>query len=200
MDSVFQIFGLRIFTITCIKKVIKFVPAPLLVGVELNPGPRESKHLPEPDRWRIIFLKEENGLNPTQIARKMKIGRDTVYDTLNRYEETGTVHDRPGRGRKRILSTKEEKKVVKKARKIGATQTARQFSANNNKISRQTVGRVMKKYYFFYLKRKKIQKLKKKDKERRMEYAREMINYNWKKVLFVDEKSFWLGYTWVLHH
>ena len=91
-------------------------------------------------------------LIPHKLQEKWKLGEILC----NRYGETGTVHDRPGRGRKRILSTKEEKKVVKKARKIGATQTARQFSANNNKkISRQTVGRVMKKYYFFYLKRKK---------------------------------------------
>ena len=28
-----------------------------------------------------------------------------------------------------------------------------------------------------------------------MNYAREMMNINWKSVLFTDEKSFWLGST-----
>ena len=149
------------------QKITKFVPAPILVGVELNPGPRPSIPLPEKERWRCVFLAEENGLNPTQIARKLKCTRQTVYDTLDREAETGTVHDRPRPGRKRKLSTKEEKKLVKKAQKLGARQAARQFSARNRKkISENTVRITMKKYHFFYLKRKKIQKLKKKEKRR----------------------------------
>jgi len=194
MESIFQTYKHGNFTFTCKRKIIKFVPAPLLVGIELNPGPRGSKHLSEPQRWRIVFLNEENGLNETQIARKMKITRDTVYDTLQRYAETGTVHDRPGRGRKRKLTEKEEKKIVKRAQKVGARQAAREYSSRKGKkLNEITVRRVMKKYHFFYLKRKKIQKLKQRDKDKRMEFAEEMIDYNWKLVLFTDEKSFWLG-------
>jgi hypothetical protein len=133
MESIFQTYKHGNFTFTCKRKIIKFVPAPLLVGIELNPGPRGSKHLSEPQRWRIVFLNEENGLNETQIARKMKITRDTVYDTLQRYAETGTVHDRPGRGRKRKLTEKEEKRIVKRAQSWCPPSGARIFIKKGEK-------------------------------------------------------------------
>ena len=101
-----------IFTFACRPKGIKFVPAPLLVGVELNPGPPAGDHLSEPERWRIVFLRDENGLNPTEIARKMKCSRHTVYNILKKFDQTGTVHDLPGKGRKSKLTQVEEKKLV----------------------------------------------------------------------------------------
>jgi transposase len=194
MESIFKKSNLWNFTFTCRQKIIKFVPAALLIGVELNPGPKAQKHLPESERWRIVFLRNENGLNPTKIAKKIGCSRNTVYEILNKYDQTGSVHDRPGRGRKRKVTEAEEKAIVRKARKIGATQTAREWRGNNRKkISDFTVRKIMKKHHYFYLKKKKIQKLKQRDKETRMEYAREMMNYNYKFVLFTDEKSFWLG-------
>ena len=63
---------------TCNEKVISFVPAPLLVGVELNPGPPKGTHLSEKDRWRCVFLSEENNLGPVEIARKLKTTKKTV--------------------------------------------------------------------------------------------------------------------------
>src|SRR5690606_22495277 len=43
-----------------------FVSAPLLVGIELNPGPEQ---LSEKERWWIVFLSQENDRSPSQIAR-----------------------------------------------------------------------------------------------------------------------------------
>ena len=114
-------------------------------------------HLSEKERWRIVFLSKENGLTPTQISRKVGCSRQAVYDVLDKEQETGTVKDRPRSGRKRKFTTKEEKKIVKKARKVGALQTAREFSVNNPKrVSDMTVRRMMKKHKFFYLNLKKI--------------------------------------------
>lgn len=192
MDMDIQSLILWIFTFAC-REITKFVPSPLLVGIELNPGPGRGEDLTESDRWRIVFLKSENGLNPSQIAKKIPCTRPTVYKILDKYEKTGTVHDRPRMGRKRKLTGSEEKEIVKRARKVGATQAARE--SKRKKVSRFTVARTMKKYHFFYLKKKKIQKLKKVDKDKRKKYAREMMDYNWKSVLFSDEKSFWLGST-----
>jgi transposase len=174
----------------------KSVPAPLLIGIELNPGPKAFEHLSVKERWFIVFLSEENGRNPTQIAKRMGCTRKTVSKILKKERETGDVEDRPRSGRKRKLSTKEEKKIVKKAQKVGARKAAREFSAQGEKkLNEITIRRAMKKHQFFYLKKKKIQKLKDIDKDKRMNYSREMINSDWKLVLFTDEKSFWLGST-----
>ena len=169
----------------------KFVPAPRLVCVEENPGPRPSTPLEEEKRWKIVFFKKEMKLNNSQIARKCKTTRSTVLDTLQRYEQTGTVHDRPHPGKKRKLSTAEVKEVVKKAKKKKcAPEIARQL---NNKVSPSTIQRTLKREGLFYGRIKKVERLFERHKKSRVKYAREMKGFEWKSVLFSDEKSFWLG-------
>ena len=107
------------------------VPAPFLVGIELNPGP---PNLTEKQRWRIVFIRREEGRTPTDIAKKVGCTRHSVYSVLKKEKTTGTVHDQPKSGRKRKL-TEEEKEVVKRAQKVGAVQTAREFSSKRSKNS-----------------------------------------------------------------
>src|SRR3569832_668265 len=61
-----------------------FVPAPPLVGVEPNLGPRESRKLSEEERWLVIFLSTEEHRSPTAITRRLGISRHTVYNVLNK--------------------------------------------------------------------------------------------------------------------
>lgn len=146
-----KIWASKNLSTTCNRKP-HFVPAPLLVGIELNPGPEQ---LSEKERWWIVFLSQENGRNPSQIAREVGCTRQTVYDVLARERETGHVRNRTGSGRKRKLTTEEEKRVIKRAQKVGATQAAREFSTRNpKKVSDCTVRKTLKKYKFFYLKKK----------------------------------------------
>ena len=108
-----------------VSKRKKFVPAPRLVCVEENPGPHFSTHLEEEERWKIIFIMKEQKkekFNVSEIARKVKTSRPTVYETSQRYEETGTVHDREHTDRKRKLSKSEVKKAVRSAKKKNAHQ------------------------------------------------------------------------------
>ena len=125
--------------------------------------------------------------------KRVHCDRSTVYRVLERESETGTVHDRPRSGRKRKLTREEEQVVVRKARKVGAIKAAREYSLERSKnINEHTVRRTMKRHKFLS-QEEKIPKLKAKDKERRMDYAREMMTADWRMVLFTDEKSFWLG-------
>jgi transposase len=166
------------------------------VGIEINPGPGER--LDEKARWRVIFYKEDMNLNPTDIAKKVGTTRSTVYNTVKTYEETGTVHDKPRRGRKRIYSESEEKKIVSKAKKKKkAPQIA---SEMGEKSSVRTIQRILKKKGLFYGKVKKIEKLTATNKKNRVAYAKEMRKQNWRNILFSDEKTFQLGageeYAW----
>ena len=89
-------------------------PTPPLVGVEPNPGPKTGtqpssledvgKHLSEKDRWRIVVLRDDIGLSPTEIAELIPTTRATVYYVLRKFDETGSAHDKPGRGRKHPTS------------------------------------------------------------------------------------------------
>ena len=50
----------------------------------------------------IIIYYHKQGLNPTQISKKLNLSRKCVYNTIKRENEYGTVHHRAGgsRGRK----------------------------------------------------------------------------------------------------
>ena len=115
----------------------------------------------------------------------MKCSRDTVRDVLNKFEETGTVDDRPRKGRKRKFSETEAKNIVKKAKKRkNAPEIARE---SKKKVSTRTVQRTLKTGGIQYLKIQKIEKLTEAHKEKRVRYSKKMKGYNWNGVLFSDE-------------
>jgi transposase len=169
--------------------------------VELNPGP---PRLPTKQRWQIVFLAETEK-NPrtkkpyfSKIARKVKCSVNTVKDILLKYEQTGDVEDLPRCGRKRKLSDREAKAMVKKAKKGKfAPEIAHE---SKKKIGVRTVQNTLKKAGIKYLKIKKVEKLSQAHMERRVKYSRDMKGYKWNKVLFSDEKTFYLGaspeYDW----
>ena len=64
----------------------------------------------------VFFIKEEH-LTYQAIAKKLKIDPRTVEAIWTKYQETNSVHDRPKSGRKRKLSVKEEKAIVRAAKR-----------------------------------------------------------------------------------
>ena len=161
------------------------------MGVELNPGPGNGQHLEDEKKWEIVFLGKKKNPNISAIARKVGCSRPTVYDVLAKYRKTGTVKDLAGRGRKRKLSEGEAKNMVKKAKKGKcAPQIARECK---KKVSTRTVRRELRKGGVRYLKIKKVEKLSEAHKKKRVEYSKRMEGYDWDKVLFSDEKTFFLG-------
>lgn len=171
-----------------------FVPGPRLVCVETNPGPRRSTRLTEEKRWRIVHLHTELGLEPTPIAKRVGVHRNTVYAVINKYHETGSIKDRPGRGRKRKLSTEDEKKIIKKAKQgKDATEIAREYKREGIQINQQTVRRIINAHNLKWLPRHKVQVISEVNEGKRLEYSRAMSTHNWHKVLFSDEKTFYLG-------
>jgi transposase len=170
---------------------------PPLVGVEPNPGPRESRRLSEEERWLVIFLSTEEHRSPTAIARRLQISRPTVYNVLDKYHETGTTKDRAGRGRKRKISAADEKKIIKKAKKgQDATEIARDYERETKiKVDRTTIGRIIKDHKLKWLTIEQVEELSEENKAKRLAYARAMMQHNWFRVLFSDEKTFYLGAT-----
>ena len=56
----------------------KFVPAPPLVGIHPNPGPRPRKHLSEEKRWEIVFMSKKQKLTPYKIAKALRVSYNSV--------------------------------------------------------------------------------------------------------------------------
>jgi transposase len=157
-----------------------------------------GERVPEETRWRVIFYWKENHLTAYKIAQKLGLHHLTVSALIEKYIETGTVHDRPRSGRKRKMSDSDVKLAVRMAKKKKkATQIAQ---ALDNKVSVRTIQRRLKEQGFFYGKIQKVEKLTAAHKRKRVEYCRKMKGYKWNSVMFSDEKDFVLGagedYAW----
>ena len=176
------------------------VPAPPLVGIHPNPGPRGGKRLPEEKKWRAVFRWQDNKESPWKIAKKLKMSHHTAKNIIETYKETKTVHERHHSGRKRKLSPSDTKKIVRQAKK---GKCAPQITRECNKdVAERTIQRELKRAGFFYRKIKKVEKLTKRHKQLRVEYSNKMKGYAWRTILFSDEKTFQLGsgpeYAWQL--
>jgi len=140
-------------------------------------------------------LAEETVLSYKEISEIVGTTEKTIYRTLKKYREEGTVADRPGRGRKRKISTVEAKRMVKKAKEgQPATQIGREYRARTKRdLHDQTVRNVLRDEGLKNLKVREVEELSKANKKKRLTYAREMHDYKWQRVFFSDEKTFWLG-------
>lgn len=163
--------------------------------MEPNPGPRRRDRLTTEQRYRVIHLALESHLSARAIGRRMNIDHRTAANILKKYHETGGIEDRPRRAKKRKITEKEAKKIIKKAKSgMASTEIAREFRQEHNEsIHEQTIRNVLHEHHFYYLKVQPIEALTEEQQQNRLTYATELINYNFKTVLFGDEKTFWLG-------
>ena len=162
------------------KKCQKFVPAPLLVGVELNPGPGHGSNWSEEMRWRIVLKWKDEKKGTRAIAKELGISRSKVQDLIQKYQESGTIHDRPRPGRKRKLSDAEIKKATKQAKSgksAPVTQSLSKSTPQNSKtrantISDRTIQRRLKEAGLKYLVIQEQDQLTPAQIQKRLAYAR----------------------------
>lgn len=172
-----------------------YVPAPPLVGVELNPGPLDAQILSEEQRWEVIFLAKHFKLSQRAIARKVGCSQAQVSKLLGKYKATGSIHDLPRTGRKRKATAALSREWKKQALKgQPATQIARTYrTRTKKKLHEQTVRNALHEQGLLVLNKEPVEELTAANRHSRIEYAKEMKEYNWDPVVFSDEKTFWLG-------
>jgi len=168
------------------------LPAPILVGVELNPGPALKRE----QRKEILYMNSK-GYSRPEIAERVGCRKQTVIDFLKRYKKTKSLANAPGQGRKRKLSRKDERTIVKKAKKgKTAKKLAQELSPKiKGGIEETTIRRTLRKEGLRYLVVEKREMITEQQAQKRISYAKEMKNQDWKYVLFTDEKSFQVGST-----
>ncbi len=167
------------------------VPAPRLVCVELNPGPAPVS---EDTRMRAVALYQNARWKVTRIAKELKIKVNTVKGIVAKYEETGSVKNRPGQGRKRLLTSKEVARVVKKAKSgKSAAEISRESARSRKKFSTDTARRRLKESGLQWLVVQKRETITPQQQAKRLSFAKKMLAFDWKNVLFTDEKTFQLS-------
>jgi len=166
------------------------ITLPMLVGIELNPGPGEA----EKKREQIILLKQTGKFTNQEIAEQVGAHRNTITNTWKRFKKKRSLKTKKGQGRKRKLTKKQEKQLVKKAKKgKDSPELAREYSQKVGGISERTIQRELRREGLRYLVVEKKDLLTNDQIQRRLKFARERLNHDWKYAIFTDEKSFQLG-------
>ena len=77
------------------KKCQKSVPAPLLVGVELNPGPGHGSNWSEEMRWRIVLKWKDEKKGPGQSPKNLVLEArfKILFKTIKKVERSMTGRD-----------------------------------------------------------------------------------------------------------
>jgi transposase len=169
------------------------IPAPPLVGIELNPGPSAA----ERRREQIVLLQKTKKFTQEEIANQLGCSERTVRNVLKRIskkkkKKVVSMKNKPGQGRKRKLTAKEEKTIAKKAKK---GKEARELAREKGNIEETSIRRALKRQGLKYLVRKKREKLTQDQIERRLAFAQKRLKDDWKYAFFTDEKDFQLGST-----
>jgi transposase len=166
------------------------IPAPILVGIELNPGPSEAQK----KREQIVLLKQTGKMTNQQISDQIGVDPKTVYNTWKRFKKKRSMATKKGQGRKRKLTNKQRKQLAKKAKKgKESPQLAKEYSPKVGGVSESTIQRELKREGLQYLVIENKDLLTENQIKRRLKFAKEHRNDDWKYALFSDEKSFQLG-------
>lgn len=155
-------------------------------------------------RAQIVLLKRI-GWSWAQIRSALErefgrnVSRSTCQRVVRKYEETGSVEDRPRSGRLQKL-TQREIRLVRRTMLADRRKSLRQMRAllksTGTSACRNTIKRVLAKYDLRRRAAVRRPLLTARMREARLKWAKERVNWSiekWKSVIFTDEKIFRVG-------
>ncbi len=145
------------------------------------------------NRIKIIFLHEQ-GKKPTVISETLKIPVQTVRDAIKRYNEIGSIEDRPKSGRPITATAPKNRELIRKRIDRNSHRSMRAM-AKSMKISEGSVRKIVKdRLQLQSRKLFKVQELTERMKAKRLVKARKILrmvaNGRHRDVVFTDEKIF----------
>ena len=149
------------------------------------------------ERRGMAVAYAEQGLSHRQIAAKLGVSHPAITKLLKKYRETGTVQDRPGRGRRRKTTEREDRVIVRlclQNRRISVPALSQAATkATGKRLSATLVrGRLLEKGLRSCRAVKKPL-LSKTNRVRRLAWAKAHQHWTvaqWSRVLFTDESRF----------
>jgi len=147
-------------------------------------------------RWRIVVLWESGGYTRAGIAKAVRCSHHAVDRWIRRYEETGSVEDRPRSGRANSLSEQAQIQVCL-ALEAGDSSyaVAKRFAGQGFRVTPWTIRNIAKRRHLVYRVGKSKPALRRSHKLARLEFARTQRPRNyWKQALYSDEAGFGLYY------
>ena len=135
------------------------------------------------DRALVQFLAEKNW-SVTSISRELNKSRDFVYHWKNRND----IGRKPGSGRPLKLDSKLLSKIEK--RLTAKDRPSLRKLASELQISPMTVQRGRRAANLYPYRQQNKPAITKDIRKKRIKFAKDYKNQDWKQVLFVDEKIF----------
>lgn len=140
-------------------------------------------HTPKKNRIREALLNRPPGVHKTDIFRRFKISHTTGYKILREPEEREgrTKYGPETRGRKKILSESDVQQIIRFVQTNGFDSRTIPYAALpaatglEVECSSETVRRALKPYGFRFYQAYQKKHLSNKAKERRVEYARYIL-------------------------
>lgn len=140
------------------------------------------------DKIRLFFL-HGKGLKPSAIAKDLGCHQSTVQRWIDRFNQDGNVNRKNGSGRKRKLNEDQVKKLEKELNKNGEIS----YKELTNKMGFNVARRTLNDYgiKLGFKSRRKILKplLTSKHIVDRLKYAKDCLNKDLSKFVFVDEST-----------
>lgn len=187
-DSV--LWSVRIITLLfCIIRVTFLVNCALILSFLLV----KMSHLNELVVVKVVTLANE-GRKQKDIAQMLGIHQSTVSHVVQRYDETGEYRRRPGQGRKRCTTQRDDRYVQLQAlrnRTFTAPQLKNELlNTRQVNVSVKTVRRRLKEAGLNPKRPAKVPRLLPHHKTARLQFARAHADWGeheWSRVLFTDE-------------
>lgn len=155
--------------------------------------PRVRHHLGQELRIRAVTLLKE-GLSQRSVANRLQVSRRAIQNLWSRYQETGNLSRRPGSGRQRSTTVREDRFIARTALQERFTSGPRvqmdlqEYS--NTVVSAQTIHNRLREVQIRSRRKVRKPKLSSGHRAARLRWAREHLHWTdeeWKCVLFSDE-------------
>lgn len=158
-----------------------------------------KKELCEEDRYAIVALHKHAGWTQQKIANSIKCTQAAVCKTLIRYKEEGQITNRDGRGRKALFDITNSgsnllTKTIRNNRTYNALQLQNELKTSCNiNLSYNTIRRLRRKLGFRPVHFRRRPKFGENTRRKRLQYALDNMDEDWKNIIFTDESWFIIG-------
>jgi len=157
------------------------------------------------DLRKRVVTSHQAGEGYDRISKKLDIPKSSVRAIIKKFATEGHVHNIEGRGRKRILSDRAERTMVRysKNNPRATTKEVLQAMGPEMEVSRRTVGRILRRGGLKACRPRKTPLLKSVHLKARIAFAKRHMDKDslfWNRVLWTDETKIELfGHNNVSH-
>lgn len=141
----------------------------------------------------LIIKDRKNGLSLGKIAKKYSVSKTAVQKICKKSEETQTIDNLPGRGRKRATNSRTDSLIVRQI-KINPKTTSSEIKEELKlDVSTKTIRRRLHEKKFFSRVSIKKPMITPANKKKRLNFAKKYIDKQisfWKNIIWSDESKF----------